>query len=77
MKTPVYDGDEGKISPSCPTRDTTESVAPLSENAVLSRVILPEKLRDCFSICPVNGDLLWVPEELMLLAQKGFSSNDL
>ena len=40
-KTPVYDGEEGKISPSCSTWDTTLAVTPLSENAALRRLILP------------------------------------
>ena len=50
MKTPVYDGDEGKISPPCPTGDSTATIPPLSENAALSRVILPETLRDCLCV---------------------------
>ena len=51
MKIPVYDGDEGKISPSCRTRDSTATIPPLSENVALSRVILPETLPDCLCTC--------------------------
>ena len=51
MKTPVYDGDEGKISPPCPTGDSTATIPPLSENAAFSRVILPDTLRDCLCTC--------------------------
>ena len=48
MKTPVYDGEEGKISPSCPIWEPTLGVSMLLEKAALRRFILPAVLRELF-----------------------------
>ena len=48
MKTPVYDGEEGKISPSCPIWEPTLGVSMLLEKAALRRLILPAVLRELF-----------------------------
>ena len=48
MKTPVYDGQEGKISPSCPIWEPTLGVSMLLEKAALRRLILPAVLRELF-----------------------------
>ena len=48
MKTPVYDGEEGKISPSCPIWESTLGVSMLLEKAALRRLILPAVLRELF-----------------------------
>ena len=48
MKTPVYDGEEGKISPSCPIWEPTLGVSMLLGKAALRRLILPAVLRELF-----------------------------
>ena len=48
MKTPVYDGEEGKISPSCPIWESTLEVSTLLEEAALRSLILPAVLRELF-----------------------------
>lgn len=48
MKTPVYDGEEGKISPSCPIWEPTLGVSMLLEKAALRRLILPAVLLELF-----------------------------
>ena len=46
MKTPVYDGEGWKISPSCPIRESTLGVSMLLKKAALRRFILPAVLRE-------------------------------
>ena len=48
MKTPVYDGEEGKISPSCLIWEPTVGVSMLLEKAAGRRLILPAVLRELF-----------------------------
>ena len=46
MKTPVYDGEGSKISPSCPIWESTLGVSMLLKKAALRRFILPAVLRE-------------------------------
>ena len=46
MKTPVYDGEGWKISPSCPIWESTWGVSMLFKKAALRRFILPAVLRE-------------------------------
>ena len=48
MKTPVYDGEGGKISPSCPIWESTLGFSILLEKAALRHRILPAVLRELF-----------------------------
>ena len=46
MKTPVYDGEGSKISPSCPIWESTLEFSMLLKKAALRRFMLPAVLRE-------------------------------
>jgi hypothetical protein len=54
MKTPVYDGEGGKISPSCPIRESTLGVSMLLKKAALRRFWRNRTLRRRIP-CPKKG----------------------